>query len=185
MATSIIENHCAKCKKENVILKCEGYSQRFCHNDFGNHRQEVEQQLDDIQINRDLLQQTLVEQTTEPQKQQLIQQINRWEEESINTIKKTAEETRQILRSHTNRNIRKIKLKLDNLSHRLEQSREEKDFVETNLNEWNQQLIRLKEELNKPSDVKISHDSTPLITKIYVDIFGKLNQPSKLFSKNL
>jgi chromosome segregation ATPase len=177
MATSMlpVENHCAKCNKKNVIAKCEGCLQEFCHNDFENHRKELDQKLDYIEANRDLLQQVLIQQITEPHKHPLMQQVDQWEQETINKVKKIAEETRKRLLNYTNRHTSTIKLELDSLTDRLKQSRQEIDFMETNLNEWNQQLIRLEEELNKPSDVKIGYDSTPFITKIYVDISGKLN----------
>ncbi len=57
MATATSGNRCAKCNKQNVILKCQGCLQGFCYNDFGNHRQELNQQLDEIETNHDLLQQ--------------------------------------------------------------------------------------------------------------------------------
>ncbi len=54
MATATVGNRCAICGKQNAILKCGGCSRDFCYNDFGNHRQELNKQLNDVEINRDL-----------------------------------------------------------------------------------------------------------------------------------
>ncbi len=177
MATSMlpVENHCAKCNEKNVIAKCEGCLQKFCYNDFVNHHKELYQKLEEIETKRSLFEEILIEQTTELEKYSLIQQTDQWEQESTNKIKQIAEETRKRLINYTNRHTSKIKSEFDNLTDQLKQRQEDQNFVEINLNEWNQQLIRLEEELNELSDIKIGYDLTPFITKIYVDISGKLN----------
>jgi chromosome segregation ATPase len=174
MTTPSVGNQCVTCKKQNAILTCTGCSQDFCYNHVLEHRQELNKHLDDIELNRDLIQQSLDEQTIETQKHPLIQQIDQWEYESINKIKQIAKETRTQILNYKNKYINRIELKLNNLTDRLRQSRKENDFVETNLNEWNKQLIELKEELSKPSNVTLEYDSTPLVTKIYVGVYGML-----------
>lgn len=175
MATASIRNKCGKCEKNNAILKCGGCLQDFCYNDFGNHRQELHKQLDDIEVNRDLIRQTLNEQITESQREHpLIQQINQWEKDSIQKIKQTANEARTLLFTYSKENANKIELKLNNLTDQLRQSREENAFVETNLNEWNKKLIQLKEELNTSENIQIKYDTIPLITRIFVDTSRKL-----------
>jgi hypothetical protein len=53
----------------------------------------------------------------------------------------------------------------------LRQSREENDFVETDLRHWKKQLTQLTQELSKPSNILLQQDSGPLVTKISVDVF--------------
>ena len=67
----------------------------------------------------------------------------------------------------------KLEDKLNKLTDELRKSRQENDFFEPNLDQWKEELVRLKNELNEPSNVAIRHNSTPLITKIQVDISGK------------
>ncbi|CAF4504343.1 unnamed protein product, partial [Rotaria sp. Silwood2] len=37
------------CQKAKGISKCEGCSKIFCYNHFGDHRQELNQQLDEVE----------------------------------------------------------------------------------------------------------------------------------------
>jgi chromosome segregation ATPase len=173
MANATSENRCTICNKPNAILKCGGCLGDFCYNHVREHRQELNKQLDEIEITRDVLRQILNEQIKEPQKHVLIQQIDQWEQESIDKIKQTAEETRKVLLEYMSRHTNRIESNLNNLTDRLKQSRDDNDFVETNLNEWNRQLSRLNEELDKPSTIDIVYNSAPLVTKICVDALGK------------
>src|SRR4051812_36757664 len=135
--TNTIKSQCVKCNKKNAILKCEGCLENFCYHDFETHREELNIQLDEIERNHDLMQQLL----TEEQRHPLIRQINQWEEDSINKIRQTAEETKEIVFNYMDEDINRIKLRLNHLTDRLKQSRQENDFIETNLTEWNKQLI--------------------------------------------
>ncbi|CAF3051378.1 unnamed protein product, partial [Rotaria sp. Silwood2] len=65
---------CDICQKAKGILKCEGCSKTFCYNHFSDHRQELNQQLDEVEVSRDLFRQTLTEQTPELQNYILVQQ---------------------------------------------------------------------------------------------------------------
>jgi chromosome segregation ATPase len=177
--TTTVGNRCVKCDKSNAILKCGGCLQDFCYNHLLEHRQELSKRLDDIEINCDLIRQSINQQSAESEEHPLMKQIDQWEQESIDKIKQTAEETRKVVLEYTNEELNKytnqVELKLNNLTDRLKQSRNENDFLETNLNEWDKQLTQLKEELNKSSNIKIGYDSTRFITRIYVDIPSKLN----------
>ena len=109
MATAAAsKTRCVTCNKENAIMKCEGCAQSFCYNHMLNHRQELHNQLDEIEVTRDLFKQTLTEQTNDPQKYSLIQQIDKWERDSIRTIQRTAEEERQKILKHTSENNKQI-----------------------------------------------------------------------------
>ena len=111
MATSIARIRCVTCGKEKATSKCAGCLQDFCFNHLAEHRQQLSKQLDDIEVHRVLFQQTIIQQTNEPQKHSLIEQINQWEKDSIQKIQQTAEETRQILFKYTNENINQIEQK--------------------------------------------------------------------------
>jgi len=170
MATGPGRNRCVICGKERATLRCGGCLQEFCYNDFGNHRQELAKQLDEVEVNRDLFRQTLTEQISKPEKQELIQQIDQWERDSINKIRQTAEEARQVVFKHTTEHIKELETNLNKLTEQLRQSREENDFFETDLRRWNDELTRLTEELVKPSNIHFREDATALVTKISVDV---------------
>jgi hypothetical protein len=174
MATATSKARCVSCGKEKAVMKCGGCLQDFCFNHMTDHRQELGKQLDEIEVTRDLFRQTLTEQSSKPQKHALMQQIDRWEHDSMNKIRKTAEEARQRLLKHTTEYFNGMEVKLNKLTDQLRESRQENDFIETDLQQWKQQLNLLKDELNKPSTITVTDDTTPLVTKICVSVAGKL-----------
>src|ERR1700722_19715067 len=68
MATATGETRCVICNKENSTVTCEGCLQIFCYDHLTNHRQELGDQLIEIENNRDSFRQTLNEQINDPQK---------------------------------------------------------------------------------------------------------------------
>ena len=170
MATTTDKNRCAICNKEKATLRCGGCSKDFCFSHVADHRQELSKQLDEVEVTRDLFRQTLTEQTSQSQNHPLIQQIDKWERESINKIRRTAEEARQRLSQHTTGHIAEIEMQLNKLTGQLRQSRQEDDFFETDLSRWKRELIRLVEALNKPSNINVRQDPVPLVMKIVVDV---------------
>jgi chromosome segregation ATPase len=103
----------------------------------------------------------------------LIQQIDQWERESINEIRRRADEARQLLLMHTTNHIAEIEVKLAKLTDQLRQNREENDFVETDLNHWKDELTRLTKELAQPQNVCIRQDTSSLVKNILVDVSSK------------
>lgn len=170
MANAIGRTRCATCGKEKATLKCGGCSQDFCFDHVADHRQELSKQLDDVEVSRDLFRQKLTEQTANSQKHTLIKQVDEWEHDSVIKIRQTAEEARQILLQHTTTHIKQVEVKLNKLTNQLRQQREENDFFETDLYRWKEELMRLAEELDKPSNIRLRYDPTPFITKISVDV---------------
>ena len=100
MATS--KTQCFTCDKFLITYNCKGCSQDFCFNHLTEHRQTLGKQFDEIENDRDQFQQILIEQKQDPTKHFLIQQINQWENDSIEKIKQTANECKQILIEQTN-----------------------------------------------------------------------------------
>jgi len=173
MAAGTVKNRCVICNKEKASVKCEGCLKTFCYNHISDHREELNKQLDEIETTRDLFRQTLTEQTAEPRKHLLIQQIDGWERDSINKIRKTADEARQLLLQHTTKYVTTIETKLAKLTDQIQHNRQENDFVEADLNHWKEELKRLTDELDKPSNIIIRQDTTPLVTKILIDVPGE------------
>jgi len=180
MATTHGKARCITCEKSKSTVRCDGCSQPFCYNHLGNHRQELGKQLDEIEVTRDLLRQTLIEVVAAPQKHAFIKQIDEWERESIEKIRQTAEEARKLLLKYTAKHFIEIEYNLNTLSNQLRESRHEDNFFETDLQQWNEQLILLKEELNNPSTIKVRHESTPLVNKVSVDVFGEYSYQFQL-----
>src|SRR5271170_7065754 len=137
MAATTDEAFCMICRKGKAAFKCTGCSQHFCCTPVVDHRQDLSQQLDEIEVNRDIFRQTLTNQTTDSKQHPLIKQINRWEEESTHQIRQTAEEARQLVLQHIVDHTAQIEIRLKKLTDQLRQGRQENDFFETDLKQWN------------------------------------------------
>jgi hypothetical protein len=77
MAMAATKTQCVTCGKEKATSRCVGCLQDFCFNHLAEHRQQLNKQVDDIQVQRDSFLQTINEQTTNnSQKHLFIQQID-------------------------------------------------------------------------------------------------------------
>lgn len=170
MATATGKSRCAACEKEKATSKCSGCLRDYCFNHLSEHRQELARQLDEIEVNRDLFYQTLLMQTSDSKRHVVLQEINQWEKESIERIQRIAQETRELTMKYTFENSNKIKDKLQQLTNEIKLSRQEDDITEIDLEKWKHQLEQLTEELNKPTEVIIRQSSTPIVTRITVNI---------------
>ncbi|CAF1214680.1 unnamed protein product [Adineta steineri] len=168
MAAVNNKTRCITCDKEKRTVRCEGCLQLFCYDHLTDHRQELNKQLDHIQLNRDVFRQTLNEQMNHPQVHLLVKQINTWELDSIKIIQQTASECRQLLIEHRNEHFNQIEVNLNKLTDELRDIRQENDFNEIDLQQFNEKLKTLAEELDKLSNFSFQHDSTPLIHKVSV-----------------
>jgi uncharacterized UBP type Zn finger protein len=88
---------CATCGNKGVgIFKCEGCAQGFCRKHVIEHRDTLSHQLDEIVLEHDTLQQTIVEHLDKQNHHHpAIEQIDKWERDAIEKIRQTAAEARQ------------------------------------------------------------------------------------------
>ncbi|CAF1445382.1 unnamed protein product [Adineta ricciae] len=159
---------CFTCRRSNAAYLCVNCSQYFCFAHLEEHRQLIEDQFNSIEDHRNSLLQTLNEQKSNVSKHPLIQQINKWECDSIHRIQQVAEESRQSLVQPIERHIHKVLVKLNELSEQLKQTRREKDINETILQKYEDALKQLTKELNKLRNISIREEISSFITKISV-----------------
>jgi hypothetical protein len=176
MATATPKAQCSICGKETSTFNCGGCLQHFCRNDLIIHLQKLSEDLDKIENEHDQFRQKLNDQKEDLKKRPLIEEVDQWEEDSINKIKQTAEQCRQRLINYTNKFIIEIENKLNDLAGKIKQTRHDNEFNEIDLDQIKEKLNKLKEELDKPSNVSIEQESSSFINKILVIIpFGKCN----------
>lgn len=164
---------CCQCGKNKGRVRCEGCSKLFCMSDFDGHRQELEEELDGIETNHNNFRQTFNETVVRVESHTLVKQIDQWENESIEKIRQMARENRQIVLESIVQVYEILKVKLNKLTNELNESRKENDFFEISLNQWKNQLTEMQNELEKPIDITIQSDTTPLITKLIVKKHSK------------
>jgi chromosome segregation ATPase len=168
MAARMDKPRCIMCGKDRSAVRCEGCLQIFCYNHLTDHRQELNKQLDEIEVNQDIFRQTLTQQTTDPKQNSLIKQIDKWEEDSIKKIQQTAKECKELLFQYTTEHVTQIKVDLNKLTEELRQIRQENDFNEIDLDQFKEKLTQLTKELDQPSNVSIQQDSASLVKNISV-----------------
>lgn len=169
LAMASARTPCVVCNKERSTFKCGGCLQEFCFNHLTEHKQKLSRELDEVELNRDVLRQTLLEYTSEPSKHHLIEEINQWEHRSIKQIQQVAEEARQRVLEYSGGFIKGLEMKLNKLTDQLRQRRDENDFYETDLCQWSDELVQLTQEITKPSNINLREDRVPFIYKIVVD----------------
>jgi len=119
-----------------------------------------------IKVNHDLFRQIFTESTINPQKHALTQQIDKWERESVNKFDKQQKKQDKY---YSNIPL-DIEIELNKLTDQLKQNRQENDFYETDLRHWNEELSRLTQKPNKPSNIKLQQESKLLVTKISINV---------------
>jgi hypothetical protein len=166
---------CVICDKGKGTFKCEGCLQTFCSKHSTNHRNELGQQLEEIEIKHDLVQQTLNQQIENIHEHCLVKKINQWEEQSIQKIRLTGEDLRNQLFQHITKHTNDIKEKLQDFSNELRQSREEDDFIETDLRQWKIKLEELEKNLLASMTLIVREESSSFIDKISIECNNTLD----------
>ncbi|CAF1034725.1 unnamed protein product [Adineta steineri] len=132
------------------------------------HRQRIKTQLETIINDHDQFQQTIIQQKEDSHNSSFIQQINQWETNSIHQIQQTAEECRKTLMKLTQKSIDDAEKKFIELSQKLKEIREENEFYEIDLNNFQLKLTQITEEFLQSSNISIRQDSQEFIKKISV-----------------
>ncbi|CAF1425852.1 unnamed protein product [Adineta steineri] len=171
MAMANNKRKCSTCHRENNTYTCEGCSKRFCATHIPQHQQRLNEELNHISHGYNEFKQTINEQKQNTQNHSLLEQIDRWERNSIEIIQQKAKEYRESVIQFLRTFINDIEMKFNDLSKQIQQLQKENDFNEINLNYLTNQLRKITEELNNPPNVSIdcSHSSfneISLITKI-------------------
>ncbi|CAF1425676.1 unnamed protein product [Adineta steineri] len=155
MATAKSRVQCFICSKEKNTYSCKGCSHEFCFQHLKEHRQRIETQLEEIINDHDQFQQTIVQQKQNPDISPLIEQINQWERNSIHQIQQAAEKCREQVIKSTQKNNNDIEKKFSELSQKLKEIREENEFNEIDLNNFQLKLTQITEEFLQPSNTSI------------------------------
>jgi hypothetical protein len=95
-----------------------------------------------------------------------------------------ANEARKTVSEHSAEHITAVEVKLNKLMDQLRHTRQENDFVETDLRHWKEQLTQLTEEVSKLTSITLHQDSKPLVTKIYVNITSSVPSSTTIIRAN-
>ncbi|CAF0800608.1 unnamed protein product [Adineta steineri] len=162
------KTQCFKCNKKKITFTCEGCSEKFCLLDLTEHQQILNEELHHIINNYDQFKQKFNEQKPNPYDLSLIDQINQWETNSIEKIQKKAKDCREIVIKSLQTFLNDIEMKFNDLNEQIKQMQKENEFNEINLNYLKNQLLKMNQELNNPSNMSIEQDSQSFINEISI-----------------
>jgi hypothetical protein len=162
---------CSTCQKAAGILTCRGCGKDFCYRHVTEHRQELNKQMDELTTNHDQLQQTIADQTLQPNCHPLMTQIDAWEQQSIDKIHQAANDARKQILNIVGTYRTHVTTNLAHLTNELNKARNEDDYVETDLKAWKEKLDELQTNLTAAEIINFNHDNneTSLIPKIFIN----------------
>ncbi|CAF4122542.1 unnamed protein product [Rotaria socialis] len=159
---------CSVCNKDKITYECKGCSIDFCYNHLTEHRQKFTEDLIKVENDRDQFQENFVQQKENILNHVVIQQINKWENDSIRKIKGTAEQCRQIFIEQATYCYNQIEIKSNKLHTEIIDIRDEDEFNEVLLLQLRVELNKLIDELAQSPNIKVHQDSSPYINKIFM-----------------
>ena len=157
---------CYACREEitTYVCTCTGCSEYFCVDDLMKHREELKLQFHQIEDQRNQFAQTLNDQKNN---HPLIQQITQWERISIEKIRQTAEEQRNLVQQYA----QTIQVKLRSFTEEMQKTVKKKDFNEIILKKLQIELEDLKNQLYQTDYIQIKQDSSStFINKLFINI---------------
>ena len=178
MATSNLSTKCFTCKEETTTYSCPGCSKQFCADDLMKHREELKLRFHEIEHQRnEFVQMINDQQKTIPNNHPAIIQINLWEQKSIEKIKQTAKEQRQIVQQSIHGYLPQIQTQFNGFTQQIQQINKKKDFNEKVLEKLQIQLKEIQQQINQPTNIQINEDSSStFIRKLSIQILHSQHQ---------
>ncbi|CAF0966848.1 unnamed protein product [Adineta steineri] len=154
---------CTKCGLKRWVLLCEGCQTSFCIDHASEHRTYLSNELGNIEQQYVHLQH-IYNQHEKRQEHPLFSQIDVWEHDTISKIQQTAETARTELQQMLDESNNRMKTILNHFRDELFTGRENDHFTETELHQWKEKLINIKEQLETPCDIELITDKnlTPI-----------------------
>ncbi|UJR32368.1 hypothetical protein I4U23_019830 [Adineta vaga] len=158
-STKGLKNGCTTCGKMVGIFACRGCSENFCLSHTTDHREHLQNSMNEIIYNYEQLKRNLKGQTVEQYQISLIKQIDLWKQESIDKIHRLAEKIRQELEITVRHRTDDLQEKLDQLQQQFDKAQRDGGFYENDLKEWTNILNRLQQTYVDNQTLKIKEDS--------------------------
>jgi hypothetical protein len=167
---------CSTCGTMAGVLSCRGCTGHFCVPHSKEHRELLQRSMNEITHNYDELKKKIQRQTSEQQQHSLAEQIDQWEQESIEKIRQLANDTRQEIKTTVQHRTDHLKEKLEKLKQQLDKARRDGGFYENDLKQWSDKLQELQRSFIDQPKIKLDEDSlsTPLVSRI------SLNETSRI-----
>lgn len=163
---STMKTICVTCNKEMRTYLCDGCSQRYCRKHLDEHHNDLERQFDQLETHHDELRAMIIQQKQDRREHSIMKEIERWEIDSIEKIKQTAEQCRERLIKYIDSFCLKTEKKLSVLASDMKERRHENEFNDLDLDQLKQKLHEIEAEFVQPMDLIIEKQPTSFISFI-------------------
>lgn len=174
MATGTTHNSCcSKCPKQKNIFPCPGCARYFCSTHINEHQQELSVQLGQTEDRCNHFQDTLQHQDAALNQHPLLKQINEWEKESIDKIKRLANDVRLQASTCIKESTVDLTVQFKRLTENIRQCRKDDDFADNDVQFFDEELQRLKALLDTPPHEQLEYIPSSFISQIQLIDRGK------------
>jgi hypothetical protein len=141
---------CSLCTKQLGPMHCTGCDEYFCSKDFKIHREGIFTEMDKIVEERNHLQYAINnELQCNDQQGPVIQQIDKWENSTIEKIKQVAAQAREQAIQLLNSKRMKINTEFKSFSQELADLKESENYAEHDLTRLNRMISQFKQDLRE------------------------------------
>ena len=180
-STSNSRSLCVTCNKKEAFSTCHQCRNDFCEDHINAHQQTPIKQIDDYLNEHNQLQQLIEQYLKQPDQHPLIEQINKWERQSIQKIQQAANEARTQILNVLSDHILCIQKSFEDLTMQLEQAKVDDKVLEIFLQESRETFDKLRNDILLPDTIKIRKDDDEIafISKPMIIIV----EPDDLFER--
>ncbi|CAF4369300.1 unnamed protein product [Rotaria socialis] len=146
----ILSAKCSHCKQLG-IAQCDGCSTLLCSTHFREHRQHLDTKFAQLWHDRSNLPHHIVDNTSKIKQHQLkglLDDINQWEEQALESIKRKADRVRSRIKELMALRGSNIKTDLDQISQELRKCKTDNNYFEKDIKNLNEKLNQIQIDLN-------------------------------------
>ena len=148
---------CTTCRQNAEVFICRGCRQPFCAKHVGKHREKLAKDMNTMIGKCDRLRKDAnLENFSRP----LLSKIDKWEKESIEKIRKTANAVRNDIQKWFVETKAELETPLRQISDEMQKSKTTQDYTEINFQRWGEQLRELNEKLEQHPMIDYLEEST-------------------------
>ncbi|CAF0950343.1 unnamed protein product [Didymodactylos carnosus] len=139
------------CKKTGISV-CNGCKNQYCAEHLVEHRHYLYEQLQDVLSEKELFGQEVqspsLDESSAKRQNGLFKEIDEWETEMIDAVKRTAKNGRKIIQKLANAEKHKVRENYDELSKEISERLEQDDYYEYDIERLKEEIETLKQKWN-------------------------------------
>ncbi|CAF2072605.1 unnamed protein product [Rotaria magnacalcarata] len=155
------KNLCTICGDMAGTFLCRGCQQNFCLNHTHDHRDQLQQRMNDINNRCHRLKDNIQGQNVPGHRSSLLEDVDSWERRSTEKVRRLADDIRQQVSNLAVDNASDLKEKIEELQEELNTANEKGGFYEDDLEEWLRRLRELQNLVPQRQKLKVEETADP------------------------